>query len=222
MDEPVLAGDVLGQPTRARLFALLTELKRQASTQELAEALGLHVNGVRQHLERLQRAGLVERHRARYGRGRPRDQWSVSAEAKPGGERPRAYSDLAGWLARVIPPTPGRLREVEQIGREIGGELVPSDAARTPQGFEQLLSSLGFQPDLTIEDDGSLRCELCNCPYRDSVRENQAAVCTLHRGITAGILAELAPGASLTKFEPHDPERAGCVVEAAGTEWSEK
>ncbi len=43
MDLPTGAGhDALGQPTRARLFSLLDELKRPASTEELAEELGLH------------------------------------------------------------------------------------------------------------------------------------------------------------------------------------
>jgi predicted ArsR family transcriptional regulator len=56
---------------------------------------------------------------------------------------------------------------------------------------------------------------LGNCPYRDSVRENQAVVCGLHRGITEGMLAELAPEATLTRFEPADPDRAGCLLEVA-------
>jgi hypothetical protein len=41
-------------------------------------------------------------------------------------------------------------------------------------------------------------------------------VCTLHRGITAGLLAALDPKAKLTRFEPHDPTRAGCLVEVEG------
>jgi hypothetical protein len=44
IDLPVVADpeDVLSQPTRARLFALLAELKRPAGTAELAERLELH------------------------------------------------------------------------------------------------------------------------------------------------------------------------------------
>ena len=66
---------------------------------------------------------------------------------------------------------------------------------------------------MNVKADGGLTCHLENCPYRDSVRENADVVCTLHRGITAGLLAELDPRAKLTGFEPHDPERAGCLVE---------
>ena len=51
MDAPfaIAPEDVLAQPTRARLFALLGELKRPAGTVELADRLGLHPNGVRIH-----------------------------------------------------------------------------------------------------------------------------------------------------------------------------
>ena len=42
--------NLLAQPTRARLFATLQEMRRAASTEELARALDLHVNGVRRQL----------------------------------------------------------------------------------------------------------------------------------------------------------------------------
>jgi predicted ArsR family transcriptional regulator len=61
MDVPTASADVLSQPTRARLFSLLEELARPAGTEELARALGLNVNGVRTHLERLQVGGEVVR-----------------------------------------------------------------------------------------------------------------------------------------------------------------
>src|SRR5690349_9325785 len=61
MDVPSPAQDALAQPTRARLFALLGSLHRPAPTEELAERVGLHPNGVRVHLERLAEDGLVTR-----------------------------------------------------------------------------------------------------------------------------------------------------------------
>ncbi len=60
MDLPsVSPDDVLTQATRARLFALLGDLGRAAPTEELAQRLGLHPNGIRIHLERLLEAGVV-------------------------------------------------------------------------------------------------------------------------------------------------------------------
>jgi predicted ArsR family transcriptional regulator len=212
---------MLGQPTRAKLFELLQELKREASTEELAKQLDLHVNGVRRQLEQLQAAGLVERHKRRHGRGRPRDSWAVAADAKPGGQPPQAYADLAGWLASAIPAGPGRLRQVARTGREIGRALAPADGDGSARAFEQVLSALGFQPQLDLDQGDVACCRLGNCPYKEAVRDNQAVVCTLHEGITAGLLERMTPDARLNRFEPHDPEQAGCLIEVTEAGWTE-
>src|SRR5689334_17563407 len=83
MDLPTQLDEALAQPTRARLFALLRDLRRPAGTEELAERLTLHPNGVRVHLERLRKAGLVARERNRQARGRPRDMWVIASDARP-------------------------------------------------------------------------------------------------------------------------------------------
>jgi predicted ArsR family transcriptional regulator len=207
---------VLAQPTRRRLFALLSELGGGASTDELAERLGLHPNGVRTHLQRMRDAGLVLQRRVARPRGRPRDEWAISPAARPGGDPPRAYGALARWLARSIPATPRRLREVEAAGREVGRELAPPDAVSPEQGITDVLAALGFQPRVDRQSDGRLSCSLGNCPYRDSVRENRDVVCTLHRGLTRGLLDQFAPAATLERFVPHDPDRAGCEIDIRG------
>lgn len=216
MDAPLTLGpeDVLAQPTRARLFALLGELRRAAGTVELAERLDLHPNGVRLHLERMEEAGLLARERARQARGRPRDAWTIAPDARPGGESPSAYKDLGRWLARAIPARPGRLRDVEATGREIGRELAPHSAeSGSAEALQSTLSALGFQPRRQQETPDGMTLCLGNCPYRDAVRENQAVVCTLHRGITLGLLDVLDPHAKLTDFVPRDPDTAGCLIE---------
>lgn len=217
MDLPNSGDDVLAQRTRARIFSWLVEHRLPASTEVLAKALDLHPNGVRRHLERMQEAGLVERSRSKGRRGRPGDLWAVAPGADPGGQRPTSYADLSRWLARAIPSGRNRLREVERAGKEIGRELAPSGPVEDPvEGFRQAIASLGFRPELEASGEGGFVCRLENCPYRDSVEENQDVVCALHKGITAGLLAELLPQAKLTRFEPHDPERAGCVVGVTG------
>jgi predicted ArsR family transcriptional regulator len=158
----------------------------------------------------------VTRGRAPQGRGRPRDEWSVSADAEPGGAPPRGYGDLARWLARAIPARPGRLREVERAGRDLGRELAPRDAPSAEAGLRDTLTALGFQPLLARGPGGRVSGCLRNCPYRDSVKENQPVVCTLHRGITQGVLDVLDPAAKLVGFTPRDPEHAGCELEIDG------
>jgi predicted ArsR family transcriptional regulator len=208
--------DALSQPTRARLFELLGELRRAAGTSELAERLDLHPNGVRVHLERLERDGLIIRARTRQARGRPRDVWTIAPDARPGGRPPRAYADLVRWLARAMPSRPGGLRGVQATGREIGRELAPKRASATEDALEATFTALGFQPRVSAREDNRLTFCLRNCPYRDAVRENQEVVCTLHRGITMGLLDVLDSQAKLAAFVPHDPDEAGCEIEVDG------
>jgi predicted ArsR family transcriptional regulator len=206
--------DALAQPTRAQIFAFLVERRGPAGTDEVAEHFSLHPNGVRRHLERLLEGGFVTRSRVRMGKGRPRDSWAVSPDAHPGGMQPRAYADLAKWLARAIPANRTRLREVERAGREIGRELAPPAGGDSAEDLRDALAALGFEPTLARGEEG-FACSLGNCPYKDSVRESPEVVCTLHRGITAGLLGELDPEAKLVAFEPHDPEQAGCLIEVS-------
>jgi predicted ArsR family transcriptional regulator len=214
MDLPPRSDEVLAQPSRARLFAALGELRRPAGTEELAERLGLHPNGVRLHLERLCEAGLLVRDRTRHGRGRPRDMWAIAADAQPGGDPPTAYADLGRWLARTIQPRKTTLRAVEASGREIGRDLAPTDDGRpAEEKMHAALVSLGFQPRREVDPAGGLTYRLCNCPYRDAVRENRDVVCTLHRGITRGLLDRISPSTKLAAFVPLDPDTAGCRIE---------
>jgi predicted ArsR family transcriptional regulator len=214
IDLPAIADpdDALSQPTRARLFALLCELKRPAGTAELADRLGLHPNGVRLHLERLAEQGLVERARARTPRGRPPDAWRMARDARPAGTNPRAYEDLGRWLARALRSPRRGLRGIEETGRLIGRELAPSGAGSTAEALETTLIALGFQPTTRPRAGSGLTLCLGNCPYSAAVRENQPAICTLHKGITLGLLDVLDPDARLATFEPHDPDEAGCVI----------
>ncbi len=80
------------------------------------------------------------------------------------------------------------------------------------------LTALGFAPQRERGEMGRVVFRLGNCPYREAVRENQEVVCTLHRGLTRGVMDELAPSATLTKFVPEDPGRAGCLIEVEGFE----
>ena len=191
---------------------MLEEARRPMGTDELAEGLGLHPNGVRAHLVRLHQAGLVDRTRRRMPRGRPHDEWSIAPDARPGGDAPTGYEQLAGWLALAIPAGPKGLREVEGAGRRIGRELAPSSETPVEVALASGLAALGFAPAVD-RADRSLTCTLGNCPYRDAVKQNPEVVCTLHRGLTRGLLDVIEPGAELTAFVPRDPDRAGCLIE---------
>jgi predicted ArsR family transcriptional regulator len=210
--------NVLSQPTRARLFELLRELKRPAATDELSRLTELHPNGVRSHLEVMVQAGLLTRELERRGRGRPRDLWAIDPLARPGGEAPTAYGDLSEWLVQAVQRGVGDPQGIEELGRSIGLNLADGDdpPLDAESGFRDALAAMGFQPREAGSSGDEVTYCLSNCPYRDTARNGQALICGLHRGITAGLLESLKPGATLTRFEIKDPDRAGCLVTASG------
>jgi predicted ArsR family transcriptional regulator len=205
--------DLLAEPVRARLLRALAELRRPATTQELAAVVRRHPNTVRVQLARLAAAGLIESRTVAQARGRPRHQWAIAAEARPAGHAPQAYGQLAEWLARALART-GRTADVEEGGREIGREIAPAGAG--PDAMSDALAALGFAPRAESLP-GGVRYVLGNCPYRDAVAQNQALVCNLHRGMTAGLLDRLDPAARLSAFVPKDPYEAGCLIEVSAT-----
>jgi predicted ArsR family transcriptional regulator len=214
MDVPEVAhDDVLAAPTRARLFAVLARLRRPASTQELAQLASRHPNTVRVALQRMQAAGLVECRTVVQKRGRPRHAWAIVPEARPGGTAPQAHSDLSRWLARAMRHG-HTVAAVEVEGRDIGHELAPdAGAASGAEAMHDALTALGFAPRSEARSQGGLRYVLANCPYREAVAANPAVVCSLHRGITQGLLDRLDPERRLTGFVPKNPFTAGCVIE---------
>jgi predicted ArsR family transcriptional regulator len=211
------ASTVLAQPTRAQIFELLVDRRRGVRIEELAELLGLHPSAVRQHLDRLLAAGLVERTPVSAGRGRPHFEWSVAPDAEPGDAPPTAYGDLSTWLTELTGSGAPAVRRAEKAGRRIGREIAPRAAdAPAADTFESALAALGFGPRVEQRSDQGLTYRLENCPYRRAVEQNPEVVCALHRGLTEGLLDVIASGATLTDFRPKDPCDAGCLLEIKG------
>ena len=207
------ADDVLSERSRSRLFTVLSDLGRPATTSELAAAVQLHPNGVRRHLGALESAGLVTRARTEGCRGRPADTWAVATEARPGGRAPSAYRDLSLWLARALAEGAGDPDELCCAGRLIGRELATASGRTDDGAVEHQLASMGFAPRRLPAAHGRTSLQLDNCPYRDAAAENQPAICGLHRGMTEGFIDVLLPAAELTRFVAEDPRTAGCLIE---------
>lgn len=144
--------------------------------------------------------------------------WTIAPGAQPGGEPPTGYGDLGRWLARMLSTRSTSVRQAEVTGRQIGRELAPPGCGDTDESLCALLAALGFAPRRG-EDDGdgdTLSYRLCNCPYRDAVRDSPEVVCALHKGITRGVLDVVAPSAKLVAFVPSDPDLGGCLIEVGG------
>ena len=113
--------------------------------------------------------------------------------------------DLAGQAS---------LRAVEATGREIGRELAPEGECAPEESCRRCSRrSASSRGGRSVA--GGLTYRLCNCPYRDAVRESPEVVCALHRGMTRGLLDVIAPETELAGFVPLDPYLAGCRIELA-------
>src|SRR5829696_4196397 len=142
--------------TRGRIVLLI---RRSARTvDELAEALGLTRNAVREHLTTLERDGLAHRSGVRRGTGKPAHLYSLTPEAAE--LFPRGYAPVLDGvldaLARHLPAT-AREALLRGVGRDIaaarparGGDVRERVAAAA-----EVLNELGGLAEAR-EVDGTL------------------------------------------------------------------
>jgi predicted ArsR family transcriptional regulator len=204
MGSPQQRHRVLAGISRSRLLTLLGRSARPMGVRELAEAVGLHPNTVRQHLDQLVEAGLAVRDTAPpIGRGRP----ALRYAAEPGSDEPDpvAYRALAGVLAEQVARLPEGVRVALAAGERWGRALVleaTDSAPRTnPIGrLVELLDAAGFAPEAPLTDDGPI--QMRHCPFGTLVRGQGEVVCGVHLGLIRGALRELGAPFGAISLEP--------------------
>lgn len=210
--------EVLAQPSRRRIAEVLAAAPAGLTPFELADAVGLHHNAVRRHLDVLARAGVVasEREAAAGRPGRPSRRYRLIAVD---GLAEAGHGELVRLLLQLVRRAGAGEREVEDFGRD-EGRLMGRDGEGISK-LVQTLAGLGFAPDDVTPDvarqAGELDVRLLHCPFAAAVlAEGGALVCALHRGLTLGVLDVAAPDAYLAGFEIRDPIAAGCRVHVRG------
>jgi len=177
--------------SRTRLLDLLEAQPEPTTLAALVESTGLHANTVREHLEALERAGLVTRHRAEpQGRGRPA--WLYEA-VRAGGHS--EYAGLAATLAAAIhrtgtTPRQDAERAGEEWGRELAGRHGRPDRRGSAAARRQVVSMLddfGFAPEA---DRSHTHVRLTRCPLLDTAHKYPDVVCGVHLGLVRGALEE--------------------------------
>ncbi|WP_394215241.1 helix-turn-helix transcriptional regulator [Brachybacterium vulturis] len=173
--------------SRAREQVLRTvEAQRSpVSVAAISRATGLHENTVRGHLDQLLADGHVTRSRAAAeGRGRPAWLWRPTryGPASP-------YAALAGVLAGTIARTSADpAATAHEAGRGWGGQLAADLPETAPPATARAvvtdaMAAQGFAP----EDDGE-RIVLHRCPLLEAASRHTEVVCSVHRGLLAGLL----------------------------------
>jgi predicted ArsR family transcriptional regulator len=206
----------LGDETRYALYRELATATSPRAVPELADALGLHPNTVRLHLERLREVGLNEVEAVHRGTvGRPSHRYSLAPGAPALGFSPPAHALLAGLLAAVVERLGGDAAAATATGRAWGAEAAKRRKERSclhALGAE--LDALGFEPaaDADPGPDGTTRIDFLHCPFRELAEAYPDLVCSLHRGICEGI-ADRAGKGTVTSFSSlYEPDPCHMTV----------
>ena len=212
MDLEVLKA--LGDETRYALYRELAGSTAPRSAADLAEALGLHPNTVRLHLERLRDAGLLEVEAIHRGRvGRPQHRYSLAPGAPGLGFDPPAHVLLAGLLGALAESSGADAGAARRAGRDWGRRTAERTTGRgCLSALAQELDRLGFEPAADEPaETGTTRIEFLHCPFRELAEAYPELVCNLHRGICEGV-AERGRGTVEAFSSLYEPDPCHVVV----------
>lgn len=195
----------LGEETRFRIFRRLNLGGPAESVTDLARAFDLHPNAIRQHLARLEQAGLVVSTPDRSnGAGRPPRLYEPSHRPVELGDPPRTLRPLVSMLAHVVgafPAEPSELREIARAwGRgwaarpRAGNGGLPRGRRRRAELLVRHLAEWGWQP-VTRNENGGVRITTGRCLFQELAQERDGRCCALEEGLLTGLVEALANGA---------------------------
>ncbi len=208
----------LGDNTRYAIYLELARAASPLSTGDIADALELHPNTVRPHLERMRDVGLLDVEcDSRGAVGRPQHRYSLAAEAPSLGLEPSAFRLLAGLIAGAAARAGLTGEDVAEVGREHGRRAGSERASGRTGSAERCvlaltaeLAELGFDP--AVGQDGlATTVAFTHCPFRELAEAYPGVVCHLHRGIVEGFVESMG-GGRVTRFGTLD-DRNPCEVD---------
>jgi predicted ArsR family transcriptional regulator len=144
------------------------------SADELATAMGMTANAVRQHLATLERDGIViRRGPRRLGTvGKPATIYEITPEAETAFSR--AYAPVLTALVAALQTevsTERLSRLLEDVGMRLAAEVPPArgDLADRARAGAAQLDALGGITEVIDKDDGRVIIRGCSCPLSDAV-----------------------------------------------------
>lgn len=207
----------LGDNTRYAIYLELARSPRPLATAEVADSLGLHVNTVRPHLERMRDVGLLAvTTEARRGVGRPQHLYQLTTDAPSLGLEPPTFPLLASLLLRLVEVSGVGAGDAVEVGREHGA-VVAGTARPGAPALDVLVAEqaeLGFDPVCVPTEQGAT-IAFGHCPYGELARSHSEVICSLHCGLVEGLVDGLG-GAEVISFHTL-ADRVPCQVELVGT-----
>ena len=199
----------LGEETRFRIYRQLCLSSEPSSVSELAGDFSLHPNAVRQHLARLEHAGLVvSRSHREGGAGRPRRLYNASPEPV-GLAAPRSPEAMISVLRDAIETLEGGRDELVRFGRAWGrawaarrrGENgMPRARRARAEVLSAELAAWGWSPRTRQEGD-RLRLETGRCIFRAASPGPNGRCCAVEEGLLGALSEGILNGTGQVSIE---------------------
>ena len=201
----------LGDNTRYAIYLEVARSPLPLATAEIADILGLHVNTVRPHLERMRDVGLLRVDtEARGSVGRPQHRYHSPTTPPPWVSSRHPGPMLARTLLDAAAAGGLDGQDLADAGRRQG----EADAAERPEGTDCLdalvveQARLGFDPE-TVEEATGATMGFAQCPFRDLAETHPELVCSLHNGLVEGFVASW-DGGGVARFHGVRSAKDGC------------
>lgn len=192
----------LSDQTRISLLKFLSTVPGGRSVIDLAAEVGLHPNAVRQHLEKLEKAGLVVSDTPHSHRqGRPQRIYRRVEGNAVLEQLARDYRLLSEILLAFIADQRLSPKEIRDFGRRWGQQSIQQSAIQPTHAtakeiaatLMERFSAWGFQPHLGGPSGQEVAIRLDNCIFKEIVALHPDLVCSLLHGVLEGMLVGI-PG----------------------------
>jgi predicted ArsR family transcriptional regulator len=216
----------LGDPTRRAIYIAVRESVDPMTTSKVAALFGIHPNVARHHLDRLADDGYLkvshERRSGGPGAGRPAKTYESTNKEVSVHFAPRRFEMLTELLFEVLEElSPPDVSEVaEKVGRSYGRRLAEEIGAAGEPGYDEAvqavasaMTGLGFSVDPDVEGQ---RLLTSHCPFGESATTHPEVICSLDRGIVAGLFGALSYPCNPVVI-PHTALDDDCVTQVPVT-----
>lgn len=189
----------LSAPTRVQILESL-RASGASTVREVAEAIGIHANVARGHLDILVGAHLATvGWRRNGGGGRPAKVYEAAPVHVE--EGPALVSDMLATLIEVTAPAPGAARQVaEATGERLVRRIRPNQ--EVPLCFEEQVDLLNraltmVSGGVRIVDRGEDWIEIVDrdCPFKAIASSHPETACTLDKSLKEGMVRALGADA---------------------------
>ncbi len=216
----------LGDPTRRAIYIAVRESPDPMTTAKVAGLFDIHPNVARHHLDRLADDGYLKvSHQQRPGgpgAGRPAKSYESTNKEVSVHFAPRRFEMLTEMLFQVLAEvSPPNLAEVaEKVGRAYGKQLAAEIGGPEDPGYDEAvqavasaMTGLGFSVDPDVEGQ---RLLTSHCPFGETATNHPEVICSLDRGIVAGLFGALSVPCNPVVF-PHQVLDDDCVTQVPVT-----